>query len=100
MSKKWPFKDPLEVLDYGFNWSTRNIGDATIITTSCEVKSGSVHMDLMEVGPVPGAADGQGTITWLSGGELGETCELFLLCTTDQGHTIDQTIMIQIKQRT
>jgi hypothetical protein len=97
--KKWPFKDPDEVLDYGFNWTPRDLGTDTIVTTTATVVSGTVVVDSHTVDVVPGASTGQGTRTWLSGGTEGETCELNLHAITAAGRELEQSIQIPIKKR-
>jgi hypothetical protein len=90
--KIWPSKDPDEHLDYGFDWSPRAL-DGPILTTTCDVISGSV------VCPAHGLApDLSSTTTWLSGGMAGERCQLLLRITTAT-QTLDQTVYIDIKNR-
>lgn len=98
-AKKWPDKDPDEVLDYGFNWSPRGLRDDVILTVEAEVVEGSVGVDSTYVAPVEGAEAAQGTITWLSGGTAGETCLIVLHVVTRDGRHLDQTIKIKIKDR-
>lgn len=102
MSKRWPFKDPDEVLDYGFDWSPRGIEDDPITSITCSVVSGTIVVDSCAVGPVEGVATGYGTVTWLSGGTLSdppEDNELLLHAETGSGRVLEQTIKIKIKTR-
>ena len=92
-AKIWPFKDPKEVLDYGFDWSPRALGAETIITSTAVVKSGSVVVNSHGVN-----ADGHTTTTWLSGGVAGEVCTIFILANTTS-RVLDQTVTINIQNR-
>lgn len=107
MAKSWPPKDPNEVLEYGFNWSPRGLGTDTITAATGTVVVGGADADTpaglvadsTDVGIVEGAATGQGTVTWLSGGVAGTTCEILLRVQTEAGRTLDQTMTIKIKDR-
>lgn len=97
--KKWPPKDKDERLNYGFDWSPRDIGEAVITETTAEVITGTVVVDVHEPGEVEGVASGKATVTWLIGGTPGETCELLLHAKTSGGHELDETIKIKIRER-
>ncbi|MFL6864125.1 MAG: hypothetical protein ACJ8DZ_14110 [Allosphingosinicella sp.] len=103
MAKKWPPKDPDEVLEYGFNWTPRKVGEDVITVTTAEVMVGDVVVDSHDVGNVTDTEvlclPGQGTVTWLSGGTAGTDCEILLRATTSSGRTLDQTMKIKIKDR-
>lgn len=96
---KWPPKDPDEVLNYGFDWSPRDLGLATITVATAVVLEGNVVIDSCEAAEVEGVRSGQGTVTWLSGGAAGETCKIQHRAETTAGHKLDQTITIKIKER-
>lgn len=120
MAKKWDYKAPGEILNYAFDWTPRNLGDAVITNQTAATESGTVVVESMELATddqvtlynasvtaknardgmsIPYAQNGRLTITWLSGGTVGETCEILLSIETDQGHTADQTVTIQVKAR-
>lgn len=92
--KNWPPKDPNEVLDYGFDWSLRDLEGDTILTFTSTVTEGTVV-----VGDSVFSPDSLKTITWLSGGLDGETCKVELRITTALGRTLEQTVPIKIKSR-
>ena len=105
MAKNWPVKDPQDVLDYGFNWSPLIAqspdvdDDDQIASTTAIVIEGTVEVESHDVGNVPDANDGQGTVTWLSGGTAGETCLILMHIVTVGTREIDQTMKIKIKER-
>jgi len=80
----WPFKEPGEVLDYGYNWTTRGLGTDTI-----------AH----GVGPVQGALTNQGTVTWLEGGTLGNRYTMLIQIITAGGRTFEDMVSILIQDR-
>jgi hypothetical protein len=99
MSKAWPPKGPHEVLNYGFDWSPRELGSA-IDSTTCVVKTGDVVVESHDQGPVEDAPAGSGTITILSGGTLGSKAVLYLTVTTVDDLFFDQLVTIKIQERT
>ncbi len=98
MSKKWPFKDPDEVLDYEIDWygtavePGRLYGSTDTIDTSLWVTPSGITKD---------SDDQTGTTTtiWLSGGTLGETYEILNRVVTAGGRTMDQTVKLKIKAK-
>jgi hypothetical protein len=96
MSATWPFKDPLERLPYGFNWSPRGISEENpIVSTTFEVVDGDVVVEEHYK-----ANDGVRTITILSGGTVSdEACVIRLFATTLDGSVFDDTLKIKIKVR-
>lgn len=102
MSKTWPPKDPDEVLDYGFDWSPRSIDGDPITETEATLLNPddcSVVIDRHVPGHVDGVPTGYGTITWLSGGAIGEEAQILLRATTGLGRILDQSVKIKIKER-
>lgn len=97
--RDWPPKDPDEVLDYGFNWTPRNIGDDVIVNTTANVVVGDVVKDDHYVGLVDKAKPGQGTITVLSGGTAGTQCRIRLHAITSSGRELEETLKMKIKDR-
>lgn len=93
-TKKWIFKDPADVADYGYNWAPL-IGDTadTIVSTTCDVTTGTVVKSAHQV------YTGQQTVTRLTGGTVGETCLLHLHIVCSSGQEFDQDIALPIKER-
>lgn len=91
MALIWPPKDPEEVLDYDIDWTKRLAGD-TISASVFTVPEGDV---------VVGSSTNTTTTTkvWLSGGTLGETCEVLNHITTAGGRQMEQTVKLKIKAR-
>lgn len=92
--KTWPPKDPDEILDYGFDWSLRDLEGDTIVSFASTVVEGTVVVDDSTF-----SSASLKTITWLSGGVDGETCKILLRVTTTMGRTLEQTVSIKIKTR-
>lgn len=99
--KTWPPKDPDEVLDYGFDWSPRDLGSDTIVTTTAVTVDGDVVVDSHGVGEIEGGIpeSAQATVTWLSGGTAGTTCQVLLHALTAAGRELEETLKIKIKER-
>ena len=87
----WPYKDPVEVLDYQLDWSARLSGD-TITTSNWTVSPTGVTL-----------ADDTYTDTastvWLSGGALGDSYKLRNVITTAAGRTMVETISITLQEQ-
>jgi hypothetical protein len=83
----WPNKDPDDVLDYEFDWTSKLYGDtihsSTWIVPAPLTKNSDSH------------TDGKVTI-WLSGGTEGATYKLKNLVTT-RGRTMVQTFKLPLK---
>ena len=88
----WDFKDPDEELDYDINWSDRLPSGDTIVSSDWTIVAGNVT-NFNE------AFTTSVTKIWLSGGTLGETCELLNRVETAGGRTMDQTVYLKIKKR-
>lgn len=101
MKKVYPPKDPQETLPYGFNWSPRDIGSQRIVTINATVVSGTITIPTSQVGEVPGAQSGQGTVHVISGGADGEMAEIRLTATTDAvpANIMEQTVYLPIRQK-
>jgi hypothetical protein len=90
MSLKWPNKDPDDVLDFQIDWSAR-LGTDTISTSTWTLNSGSVVL----------GTDTKTATTatiWLSGGTLGDWCELDNTIVTAGGRTLEQLVKIKIAE--
>lgn len=91
----WPFKDPEEKLDYGFDW-TRRLEDAeTIIDSDWAIADGTVTI---AANPVPSIATAV-TKVWLEGGTLGETCIITNTITTSTGRIREWSAKLKIKAK-
>lgn len=123
MAIKWPYKDPEELLDYGFNWTPRSIDDdliqivtgfvvtpdATLIAAQSMVATAEqtaiYNADTVKwnaANPNEKRAltkPGQMTIHWLDGGVAGETYLIQLHAITTGGRELDQQVSIQVKER-
>jgi hypothetical protein len=99
MKKVYPAKDPSEILQYGFNWTPRNLGAEVITLIDADVISGSIAIQSAVVDTVPGARTGQGTVMVISGGVAGELCEINLTVTTDLGSVAEQTVYLPIRDK-
>lgn len=89
--KRWPYKDPNEKLDYDVEWIDR-LGDDTIVDSVFTVVSGSVEIDSNSETEVT-------TTVWLTGGEIGEECEVLNRITTAAGRIMDQTTYVKIRKK-
>ncbi len=92
MAKKWPFKDPTEVLDYTFDWSPRDIEGDPITVIETDVITGDV---VVTASAITGDAL---TTHRLSGGTVDSVVNLH--ATLQSGQELDQDVAIQIKERT
>lgn len=125
MAKKWPDKDPDEVLDYAYNWSPRKIGSDIIVTPTAivvEPSEGAEDIvvdstDVADAGqlakynieetedarqrgvPPSLALAGQLQIVWLSKGIERTKRSFRLHAVTSSGRELDDTVKITIKER-
>lgn len=91
MALHWPFKDPAEDLDYEIDWSAR-LGEDEIASAVISISVGSVVIGVTSTTPTT-------STVWLSGGALGETCDIFTIITTVGGRVMDQNVRLKIKTR-
>jgi hypothetical protein len=92
MARLWKAaKDPDERLDFFINWEDRLEGD-TIETSVWAVDSGSVEIDEDDV-------IGDITSVWLTGGVLGETCQVRNTITTTEGRIRELTGKLRIQAK-
>lgn len=87
----WPSKDPEDVLDYEFDWTLRLETGETISASTFTVVTGTVVKGTT-------AIDGAITRVWLSGGTLGERCEITNHITTSQARQWDRTAALRIRR--
>lgn len=92
----WPAKDPDEVLDYRLDWTDR-LESETISTSEWIVADGDV--EILDTAPHEAGIDGLETYVWLSGGTLGETCEVTNRIVTSASRTRDFTTRLKIKAK-
>ena len=94
--RTWPPKDPDEVLDFLVNWADEDDPvleeGETLATSAFTVVEGTVEIDSQDH-----EATGLCTV-WLSGGTLGEACEVLNRVTTSAGRTYDQTCKLRIRK--
>jgi hypothetical protein len=90
MAKRWPNKDPNEVLDYAIDWSQRLAGDIISISTFTVptgiVMNSQSHTNTMAT-------------IWLSGGSEGVTYDILNRVVTNGGRTMDQTVELRVKSK-
>lgn len=93
MPLAWPDKDPDDIWDVSFTVEgfPASLG---IAQTEATVTKGTVAIDAHAIVP-----DTTSTTTRLSGGVLGETCEVRIRTTMDDGQRVDQTMMFRIVER-
>ena len=88
--KRWPFKDPDEVLDFEVDWTARLDGDTiSVVTWTVPVGLTKTAQNLAD--PI--------AIVWLSGGTAGQTYEIGCRVQTTGGRTYDETIILPVRQR-
>jgi hypothetical protein len=90
MGKRWPNKDPNEVLDYAIDWSQRLAGDI-IDTSTFTVPTGIVMNSQSKTNTM--------TTVWLSGGSEGVTYDILNRIVTNGGRTMDQTVELRVKSK-
>ena len=88
--KRWPFKDPDEVLDYEVDWSAR-LGTDTISSVTWTVPAGLTKEDE--------AATGDIVSVWLSGGSEGQSYNIGCRVVTSGGRTHDETFVLPVRSR-
>ena len=88
--KRWPFKDPDEVLDFEVDWSAR-IATDTISSVTWTVPVGLTKTSQNLSGGI--------AVVWLSGGTAGQTYEIGCRVQTTGGRTYDETISLPVRSR-
>ena len=88
--KRWPFKDPDEVLDFEVDWTSR-IGVDTISTVTWTVPAGLTKVSQAIAGKVAGV--------FLSGGTDGQSYNVGCRVVTAGGRTYDETIVLPVRTR-
>ncbi|RWB66560.1 hypothetical protein [Mesorhizobium sp.] len=92
MAKTWAqFKDPQEIRDFGIDWAAA-IGTKTITASTWSVVAGTVVIDSDDHTTT-------NTTVRLSGGTVGETCQLLNHVTLSDGEEYEQTGQVKVKQR-
>lgn len=90
-------KHPDAVLDYGFDWSDWLESGETIVSSDWDVPSGLVEDT--DSDHVPGGFDDITTSIWLSGGVLGEDCDVVNDIITSEGRKDSRTVTIKVRSR-
>jgi len=86
-------KDPDEVLDYKFDWSSWLASGETISTATLSVESG-LTKDSDSI------TDSSTSVTvWLSGGTAGQKYTVSCKITTSDSRTAERTLNIRMQQR-
>ena len=92
----WAPKDPDEVLDYMVDWQDDDDpcleAGETISTSTFTIVTGTVVIDSQS------NTDTTATV-WLSGGAVGERCDVLNRVTTSEGRTYDHTAKLRIRSR-
>lgn len=88
--KRWPFKDPDEVLDFEVDWDAR-LGADTISTVTWTMPTG-LTLDSQSV-------NGDVAIAWISGGTTGQSYNVGCRVVTTGGRTYDETIILPVRTR-
>lgn len=90
--QSWPSKDPDEVLDYQFDWTSRLVTNETITTSTFLVADGSVTLTNPTVA-------GALTTIWISGGVAGEANTVTNRIVTNQGRTYDESAKLRVRSK-
>lgn len=88
----WPPKDPDEVLDYQFDWSSRLDVGETISVSTFVLESGSVTLGNE-------ALAGGLTTVWISDGDVGSVAVVTNRITTSSGRTYDESARLRIRSK-
>lgn len=91
-------KDPAAVLDWSFNWNSKNNGELPWLSPGEVILS---HLITVDSGiTVVSSSELEGVVkVWLSGGTLGTTYKVTCKITTDQNRVDVRTILIKIVKR-
>lgn len=84
-------KDPVGVLDYGWNWSDWLKPGETVAAHTITVETG-LTLD-------SSASDGVIVAAWVSGGTVGKNYAVSCTVTTTQGRTDKRTVWLAMKPR-
>lgn len=91
MAKRWPFKDPNEVLDFEVDWTAR-IGSSDAIDTVTWTMPAGITKDDQTV-------SGKVAIIWISGGTEGQSYNVGCRVETTGGRIYDETIVLPVRSR-
>lgn len=89
-----PFlKDPDAVLDFGYDWKTKNwLGDSETITSHTIIPDAGITVD--------NSSESNGIVTvWLSGGTAGIDYIVTCRIVTSEGRTDDRSLLIRCGER-
>lgn len=91
----WPPKDPVEVLDYEVNWTTKISADDPIVSSTFIIiapPDSSLAIQSQSYTALT-------TTVWLTGGTLGQTYDLRNTIETAGNRIFDQSIELLIAQK-
>lgn len=93
MQLTWPSKDPVEVLDYGIDWTPRDFGGDPLISCDAVVLSGDVTI------AKPANVDPSGVTTtiWLQGGTSGVRSVVMVTGRTQSGRVAIERVRVLVK---
>lgn len=91
MAKRWPFKDPNELLDFEVDWAARIGSSDNIASVTWTIPTGLAKDDESVSGKV--------AIVWLSGGSEGVSYNVGCRVVTTGGRTYDETIVLPVRSR-
>lgn len=83
-------KDADATVDYNVNWGKKHLRGDTILTSDWDVPAGITKESDSHTSGI--------TTIWLSGGTPGENYSLTNQITTAQGRTLEQTIVIRVRE--
>jgi hypothetical protein len=93
MAKAWlEDKDPDEIRDYGVDWTPQLLSGVTITTSVWSVASGTVVIQAQ-------SHTETNTTVRLTGGKLGEICNLLNTVTLSDGESYEQTCQLAVQSR-
>ena len=89
--KRWPYKDPDEILDFEVDWTSRIGASDTIASVTWTVPGGIAKTSQNLAGKV--------AAVWLSGGTDGQSYNVGCRVVTTGGRTYDETIVLPVRTR-
>lgn len=86
------FKDPNEILDYGFDWGTNVLAvGETIVSRTVTVSAGLTKDS--------DSATTQIVTVWLSGGTAGQSYTVACRIVTSSSRTYERTMTVRVQER-
>lgn len=97
-SLSWPAKDPDEVLDYRLDWLGTPSKPGPLYGLDDQISNSLWVVPPGLTSEIETSDNGSSTI-WLSGGATGESYNILNRITTSAGRTMDQTVLLAIKDK-